>query len=100
MLKRYAHRLAVLEARFIPRPGMAAGGPGLAQAGRSAAGRDDAEGPEGPDPGVDGQGDGKRASVLRQDGRSPDDETKDLTAEVEALERRRQELEAEIGETA
>ena len=52
----------------------AAGGPRLAQDGRSATGQDDGKDREGADPGGNGQGGRKQASVIDGDGRSQDDE--------------------------
>jgi hypothetical protein len=55
-------------------------GPALAQDERSAAGQDGGKGREGADPGGNGQGGEKRASVIDGDGRSPDDEARDMGA--------------------
>ena len=61
----------------------AAGGPGLAQDGRTAAGQDGGKDREGADPGGNGQGGGKRASRIDGDGRSLKDEDQD-TGETDA----------------
>lgn len=59
----------------------AASGLGLAQEGRSAAGQDDGKDGEGVDPGGNGQGGGKQASVIDGDRRSLDDEARDMDAD-------------------
>ena len=56
----------------------AVGGPGLAQDVRPAAGQGDGKDKESTDPGDNGRGGGKRASEIDGDGRSPDDEARDM----------------------
>ncbi|GEM_PF-6429923 len=72
---------AVVKAGKDPGQEAAAGGPGLTQEGRSAAGPGGDEAQDGPDPGGNGQGDGKQASGIDGEGRSPDDETRDMDAD-------------------
>lgn len=56
----------------------AAGGSGLAQDGRSAASQDGGKGREGADPGGNGQGGERRAPGIDGEGRSSDDEARDM----------------------
>ncbi|MEN6560089.1 MAG: hypothetical protein ABFD52_04865 [Acidobacteriota bacterium] len=85
MLKsRYARRLARLEARY---------GVGPMNGEEAVLKIIVVKTPKGPGRPEDGAG---RA----QEGRPQSDKGQDLAAEVEVLERRRQELEAEIGEAA
>jgi len=74
-------RSTVAKERRDPGQKAAAGGPRLAQGGRSAADQGDGKGPEGADLGGNGQGSGKQASVIDGDGRSPDDEARDMDAD-------------------
>ena len=97
MLRRYARRLAILEAKSGQGRGRGleelmiewvrtTPGPGCNRKDLAASMASYRSGPDGPG--------------IAQAGRSPDDEAKDLAAEVDALERRRQELEAEMGGAA
>ena len=69
---------AELEAQAAKAREASAGGPGVAQGERAAAGQDDGKGQEGADPGGNGHGAGKRGPGIAPETRSPDGAGRDV----------------------